>query len=121
MSILVRLLITAAALWVATRVVGGISFTGSTGALLGVALVFGLVNAFIRPVLSLLSLPVIFLTLGLFAFVINALMLLLTSAVSGSLGLGFSVAGFWAALVGSIVVSIVSAILNAFLANDTKR
>ena len=107
MSLIIRLLINAAALYAATRFVDGISFTGSSGALLGVALVFGVVNALIKPVIQFFSLPVIFLTLGLFALVINALMLMLTSGLSRSLGLGFSVRGFGAALVGSIVVSLV--------------
>jgi len=120
MSLIIRLLINAAALYAATRFVDGISFTGSSGALLGVALVFGVVNALIKPVIQFFSLPVIFLTLGLFALVINALMLMLTSGLSRSLGLGFSVRGFGAALVGSIVVSLVSAVLGLFLPGDKK-
>ncbi|MEO6446706.1 MAG: phage holin family protein [Gemmatimonadaceae bacterium] len=120
MSLLIRLLINSAALYVATRLVDGITFTGSTVALLGVALVFGLVNALIKPVIQFFSIPVIFLTLGLFALVINALMLLLTSGLSRSLGLGFHVAGFGSAFIGSIVVSLVSAVLGLFLAGDKK-
>ena len=68
------------------------------------ALVFGIVNAFIRPVAKLLALPLIILTLGIFALVVNGLMLWLTSSLSESLGLGFHVSGFWAALFGSLVV-----------------
>ena len=120
MTILIRLLINAAALFAATRFVSGISFTGSGASLLGVALVFAVVNTLIKPVLQLLSLPVLFLTLGLFALVINALMLLLTSSLSEGLGLGFSVQGFVPAVIGSIVVSVVSAVLNAFLGGDRK-
>jgi putative membrane protein len=115
---IVRLLINAAALWVATRVSGGISHTGGVGSLLAVALVFGIVNAFIRPLIKVLTIPVILLTLGLFTFVINGLMLWLTSALSGSLGLGFHVAGFWSAVVGALVVSLVSAILSIFVSAD---
>jgi len=115
MSLIVRLLINAAALYAATRFVSGISFSGSGGSLLAVALLFAIVNTLIKPFLQLLSLPVLFLTLGLFALVINALMLMLTSALSASLGLGFSVDGFLPALVGSVIVSLISAVLNAFL------
>ncbi|HET7583883.1 MAG TPA: phage holin family protein [Gemmatimonadaceae bacterium] len=118
MQFIVRLLINTAALWVATRLIGGITHTGGVGSLLVVALVFGVVNAVIRPVIKLLSLPVILLTLGLFTFVINALMLWLTSALSTSLGLGFHVAGFWSALVGALVVSVVSAILSIYVSAD---
>jgi putative membrane protein len=116
MRFLVRLLINAAALWVAVRLVHGITYEGGGWLpFLGVALVFGLVNAFIRPVLKLLSLPLIFLTLGLFALVVNGAMLWLTSALSGALGLGFHVDGCWTAILGALIVSIVSALLSVFL------
>ena len=82
-AFLLRLLINAAALWVAIQLVDGIDHRGSWWSLLFVALVFGVLNASIRPLLKLLSLPVIILTLGLFIFVINALMLMLTGWVSG--------------------------------------
>jgi putative membrane protein len=120
MRLLLRLLINAAALWVAVQVVGGVTHTGSTVSLLSVALVFGLVNAIIKPLLMLFTLPALILTLGLFTFVINALMLMLTSALSGAFGLGFHVEGFWSALVGALVISIVSAVLSMFLP-DRKR
>jgi putative membrane protein len=115
MTFIIGLLINAAALYVATRIVDGISFTGSWKSLLGVALVFAIVNTLVKPVLQFLSFPVIFLTLGIFLLVINALMLLLTSSVSRSFGLGFSVRGFGAALFGSIVISLVSMVLSALL------
>jgi putative membrane protein len=114
MYFLLRLLINAAALWVAIQVVGGIDHRGSWWSLLFVALVFGVLNASVRPLLKLLSLPILILALGLFIFVINALMLLLTGWVSGLLGLGFYVDGFWAALFGGIIVSIVSLLLSMF-------
>ena len=85
------------------------------------ALVFGIVNTFIGPVVKLLSLPLIILTLGLFALVVNGLLLWLTSALSDSLGLGFHVTGFWAALFGSVVVSIVSTVLWFFIAHESMR
>ncbi len=117
---IIRLLINAAALYATTRFVDGVSFTGSLQALLGVALVFGVVNTLIKPVIQFFSLPVIFLTLGLFAIAINAFMLMLTSSLSRSLGLGFSVRGFGAAFVGSIVVSLVSACLGVFVSDHKK-
>lgn len=112
MRFLIRLLVTAAALWAAIRLVSGITFTGSWGALLGVALVFGVVNAIVRPVLTFFTFPLLILSLGLFIFVVNALMLWLTSALSRSLGLGFHVTGFRAAFWGALVVSIVSFLLS---------
>lgn len=115
MYFLLRLLINAAALWVAIQLVDGIEHRGSWWSLLFVALVFGLLNASIRPLLKLLSLPIIILTLGLFIFVINALMLLLTGWVSGLLDLGFYVGGFWDAFFGGLVVSIVSLLLSMFM------
>jgi putative membrane protein len=120
MRLLLRLLINAAALWAAVQLVDGVTHTGSTVSLLGVALVFGLVNAIIKPLLMLFTLPALILTLGLFTFVINALMLMLTSALSGAFGLGFHVDGFWSALLGSLVISIASAVLSMFLP-DRKR
>ena len=116
MRFLVRLLINAVALWVAVKLVPGITYTGDLLPLLGVALVFGIVNAFLRPILKLLTLPLIFLTLGLFALVFNGLMLSLTSYFAGALGLPFHVEGCWTAIFGALVVSIVSAALSVFLA-----
>ena len=115
MRFALRLLINAAALWVATRIVPGVTHSGSGGALLLVALVFGLLNALLRPLLTILSCPLLILTLGLFTLVINAVILLLTSALSGSLGIGFHVDGFWAAFLGALVVSIVSILLSIFV------
>lgn len=115
MHFLLRLLATAAALWVAELIVPGITYTGGAIGLLVVALVFGFVNAIVRPVLKVLTCPLVVLTLGLFIFVLNGLMLWLTSALAQSLGIGFHVAGFWAALVGAIIVGIVSMVLNLFV------
>ncbi|MBK6488295.1 MAG: phage holin family protein [Gemmatimonadetes bacterium] len=119
MSLLLRLLVNAAALYAATRFVDGISFTGSIPALLGVALVFGIVNTLVKPIIAFFSIPAIFLTLGLFLLVINAVMLLLTASLSRSLGLGFAVRDFWSALLGAVVVSIVSMMLGTFV-DDSK-
>ncbi len=115
MRFLLRLLINAAALWVATRIVPGVTHSGSEASLFAVALVFGLLNALLRPLLAFLSCPLLILTLGLFTLVINAFILWLTSALSGSLGIGFHVDGFWAAFLGALVVSIVSILLSIFL------
>lgn len=113
MTLLLRLLITALSLWVATKFVPGISFRGDNyAALLGVALVFGAVNMIVKPILSLLSLPVVLITLGLFLFVINGLMLMLTSYLSARLNLGFHVDGILAAIIGSLVVSIAAGVLH---------
>ena len=112
MPFLIRLLVNAAALWVATRIVPGVTFDGGVLPFLAVALVFGVINATLRPVTKILTFPLILLTLGLFALVVNGLMLWLTSSLSVSLGLGFHVSGFWPAFFGALVVSIVSALLS---------
>jgi putative membrane protein len=103
MGFLARLFITAFALWIATELVPGVEARG-LGTLLLAALVFGLVNAVVRPVAVLISLPLTLVTLGGFLLVVNAAMLGLTAALLP----GFSVAGFWSALFGSVVVSVVS-------------
>jgi putative membrane protein len=123
MSILLSLLINAAALWVATRLVDGISFTGDVPTLLGVALVFGILNVVLRPILKLLTFPFFIITLGLFTFVLNAVMLLITSAASEALGLGFQVNGFVPAFIGALVVSLVSFALSLFIgpSRDDKK
>lgn len=121
MQFFARLLITAAALWAAVAVIPGISHIGPWYTLLAVALVFGVVNAFIRPLLLLLTCPLVVLTLGLFVLVLNAIMLWLTGALSTALGLGFHVAGFWAALFGGVVVAIVSTVLNLFVGTKPTR
>jgi putative membrane protein len=116
MRALVRLLVTAASLWVAVKIVPGLSFEGGVLAFLGVAAVFAVVNAVARPLTLLLSLPLLLVTLGLFWLVVNGLMLWLTAALSGALGLGFQVRGFWAAVLGALVVSVASWLLDRFVA-----
>jgi putative membrane protein len=120
MHIVLRLLINAAALWAATRIVPGIAFTGDWRLLFVVALVFGVLNVSVRPVLWLMTLPLLLVTLGLFTFVLNAVMLWLTGAISDALGLGFHVDGFGAAFLGALVVTIVSFVLSLFVAS-TRR
>src|SRR2546421_8813807 len=117
MGFLVRLLVNAAALWVATRLVPGVTFAGGWAPFVGVALVFGFINAFIRPIAKVLTFPLIIVTLGIFSLVVNGLMLWLTSALSGALDLGFHVRGFWAAFFGALVVSVVSTLLSMLIAD----
>ncbi len=119
-NLLIRLLANAIALGVATWVVGGITLQGPSTArqvltLLIVAAIFGLVNAVVKPIAKLLSLPFIILTLGLLIFVINALMLMLTSWISGQLEVTFHVDGFVDALLGSLVITLVSWLLSVVL------
>lgn len=112
MAFLIRLLVNAAALWVATQIVPGVSYEGGVLPFVVVALIFGVINATLRPLTKLLTCPLILLTLGLFALVVNGLMLWLTSSLAGALGLGFHVSGFWAAFFGALVVSIISTLLS---------
>ena len=121
MSILVRLIVNAAALWAATQLVPGVTYTGGALPFFGVALVFGVVNTIIRPVAKLLTFPLIIVTLGIFLFVINGLMLWLTSRLSAALGLGFHVAGFWPAFWGAMVVTIVSTLLSMMVGDGDRR
>jgi putative membrane protein len=121
MQIIWRLLINAAALWAATRITPGISFDGDWRTLLVVALIFGVLNVAVRPLIWFMTLPLLIVTLGLFTFVLNALMLWLTGVVSEWLGLGFHVDGFGAAFLGALVVSIVSFLLSLFVGSNTRH
>lgn len=121
MTVLWRIVVNAVALWAATQLVDGIRFTGAWPTLLLVALVFGVVNVTVRPVLKLLTFPLLILTLGLFTFVLNALMLWLTAAISDAFGLGFHVAGFRAAFWGALVVTVVSFALSLFVSRSDRE
>jgi putative membrane protein len=121
MPFLIRWLVNAAALWVATRLVSGVTYEGGWVRFLGVALLFGVINAFIRPIAKVLALPLIVLTLGFFALVVNGLMLALTSRLSTVLDLGFHVSGFRAAFLGALVVSIVSTLLSMMITDSGSR
>lgn len=118
MNFVIRLVVNAAALWLAARFINGIHHSGGWQSLVGVAVVFGVINAFVRPVLSFLSMPIQFVTLGLFTLVLNALMLMLTGWAAERLGLGFAVAGFIPALLGAILVSVVSLVLSSLLTDE---
>ena len=126
MRLVLRLLANAAALAVATFLLSGISLTapttqGKVVTLLVVALIFGLVNALVKPIFTLVTVPLLLLTLGLFLLVINALMLLLTSWVSTRVDLGWSVEGFGTGVLGALIVSVVSFFLNAFVPDRRRR
>jgi len=116
--LVMRLVINAAALWAAVRLVEGIRADTQVETLVVVALIFGIVNSVIRPIVIVLSCPLQILTLGLFTLVINALMLLLTSAFANSLGVEFRVDGFGAAFIGSLIISLVSVLLSVFLHDE---
>jgi putative membrane protein len=113
-SFAIRIFVNAVALSAAAWYVPGIRMAEGFVDVLWIALVFGVINAVIKPVLMLLSLPFLFLTLGLFTFVVNAALLLLTARLVGE----FEVEGFGAALVGSIVISVVSVILGMLVGGD---
>ncbi|KRV47241.1 hypothetical protein AQ490_07115 [Wenjunlia vitaminophila] len=125
-NIIVKTLVNAVAIGVATWVVTGITLTEEhwwedAGTLLVVALVFGVINVLVKPVVKLMALPLFVLTLGLITFVVNALMLWLTSWVSSALDLGFEVDGFWAALLGALIISVVSWGLNVAVPDRADR
>ncbi len=126
MRILTWLIVNALALGAAVWLFDGITLTGGTDTdkfvkLVVVGAIFGLITSFVRPLVRLLSLPLIILTLGLMLLVINAFMLMLTSAISDSLDLGFNVDGFWVALFGSIVISLASIVLESVLPRPRSR
>ncbi len=111
-AFIARTLVNAASLWVAVSLIPGVDYSGGWLPFLGVAVVFGVINAVLGRFMKLLSLPLIVVTLGIFLLVINAFLLWLTSTLSLALGIGFVVSGFWAAFWGGLVVSIVSALLG---------
>ncbi|WP_328340850.1 phage holin family protein [Streptomyces violaceus] len=120
MNFVVKTIANAGALAVAVWLLDKITLTGdSTGKKIGtliiVALIFGLVNFLVKPLVKLLSLPLLILTLGLFTLVVNALMLLLTSWLADQFDLSFQVDGFWTAVLGGLIISVVSWALNIVL------
>lgn len=118
---LIRLIITALSLAAAVKLVPGIDYTGTPLALLAVALVFGVVNAVLKPILTVLTCPLIFITLGLFTLVINAFLLMVTSSLSQGLGIGFAVGGFWPAFWGGLLIGIASTSLTVVLGPERQR
>ncbi len=120
MQLLIRLVISAVATGLTVWLLPGIHLTadttgGKVGTLLIVAAIFGLVNAVVRPLVTIAGFCLVVLTLGLFLVVINALMLLLTAWLAGTLGFGFEVDGFWWAVLGSIIISVVTSLISGLL------
>jgi putative membrane protein len=125
MKVVIRILVSAAALYLATVAISGIQLTtGSTESkvltLIVVALIFGVVNTVLKPIVKVLGCVFYVLTLGLIALVVNALLLLLTSWVAGKLSLPFHITGFWPAFWGAILIGVVSWLLNLLL-GDRKQ
>nr|WP_310376678.1 phage holin family protein [Catenuloplanes atrovinosus] len=119
-GILIRLGISALALWIATLIIPGISLEtdslgGAIGTLVAVAVIFGVVNAVLRPIIKVVGCGFYLLTLGLVALIVNGLLFMLTGWIAGELSLPFEVDGFWSALFGALLVSIVSWALNLFV------
>ena len=123
MHFLIKVAVNAVALWIAAIVVKGINLAESSHAwtskvvtIVLVALIFGLVNAVVKPIAKLLSFPFIVLTLGLFTFVVNAFMLQITEWISKPLGLSFTITHFfWDAIMGAVIITLVSMVLNLVL------
>jgi putative membrane protein len=119
---LIRWAINAIALYVAVSVVPGISLQSSNWlALVWLALIFGVINAFLGPLLKLLTCPLILLTLGLFTLIINTLLLYLAGYVGSAFGVGFTIDSFWYALLASLVISVVSIVLSLFFRDELKN
>ena len=120
MRLFIRLIISALATGLTVWLVPGIHLTASSNGekiltLLIVAAIFGVVNAVVRPLVTMAGACLVLLTMGLFLFVINALMLMLTAWLAGSLGFGFEVDGFWWAVLGSIIISLATSLLSGLL------
>ena len=107
-------------IYLAVLILPGIDFMGGWTGFLWLALIMGLLNALVRPLLKLLTCPLIVLTLGLFTLLINTLIFWLTSSIGQSLGLGLTVDGFWSAFLGGLIVSVVSVVLTVILKDEMK-
>jgi putative membrane protein len=117
---IIRWVINAIALYAAVWIVPGIDYLGSWTGILALALIMGLLNALVRPLLKFLTCPLIILTLGLFTLVINTFMLMLTSSIGQSFGIPLTVDGFWSALLGSLVISLVSIVMSVIFRDELK-
>lgn len=114
----IKWLVNTIAIMVAIKFVPGIVYAGDWWGILVVGLIFGLINTFIRPFIKLFALPLLILSLGLFTFIINAMMLTLTSLLSDKFHLGFHVEGFKAAFLGALVISLASMVLSCLIPSD---
>ena len=127
MSFLLRVIINAAAIWLATQVLGGLDVVSDEGAtstvlvLLAVGLVFGLVNAIVKPIVKAISFPLYIVTLGLFTLVVNALMLMLTGWLSERTDYGLRIDDFGTAVLGALIISIVSFLLSVVIPGARKK
>jgi putative membrane protein len=121
MKLVLRWVINAVALWVAITYIPGIHAQGGWMSLLGLAVIFGFVNALFRPLLKFLTCPLIILTLGLFILLINTLLFWLSGLIGQYFGIGFTVDGFWPAFFGSLVVSLVSMVLTLLVKDDLEN
>ena len=117
---ILRWMINIVAIYVAILIVPGIDLQSSLVSVLWLALIFGLINAFVRPLLKLLTCPLILLTLGLFTLLINTFLFWLTSQVGHAFGIDMVIAGFWPAFLGGLVVSVVSVVMTLILKDELK-
>ncbi|GAB2609574.1 phage holin family protein [Pseudactinotalea suaedae] len=131
---ILKVLINGVAIWLASLWIGGIDIVAGSDApetgepvlntvivVAVVALIFTLVNAIVKPIVKMLALPLYLLTLGLFFLVVNALMLMLTSWISGQTSFGLTVDGFWTAVLGALVISIISLVLSVILPDGERK
>ena len=114
MKLFIRWVINAFALWAAAALVSGIELSGGWVSIFIVAAIFGIINTILKPIVKLFSIPFIILTLGLFTLIINATMLGLTAYLTDAL----QVDGFWSAVLGSIIISIISTLLNVAIKDE---
>jgi len=117
----IKWLVNTIAIMLAIKFVPGIVYAGQWWGILVVGLIFGLINTFIRPFVKLFALPLLILSLGLFTFIINAMMLSLTSWLSDKFQLGFTVESFKAAFLGALVISIASMVLSCLIPSDDRK
>jgi putative membrane protein len=118
---ILRWVINAVALFLAVYLVPGVNLQGGWVSIIWLALIFGLINAFLRPLLKLLTCPLIILTLGLFTLLINTFLFWLTSQVGQAFGIGFTINGFWPAFLGGLVVTVVSVIMSLILKDELRH
>jgi len=110
--LILRIMINALSIAAAIKVIDGITFTGEWWKMIIIGAIFGVINALLKPLMMLFTLPLIVLTLGLFTLVVNAVLLILTATFSGPFNLGLHIDGFWSAFWGALIVSIVSMFLS---------
>jgi putative membrane protein len=117
---ILRWIINAIALYAAVYLVPGVRLEGNWVSIIWLALIFGLINAFLRPLLTVLTCPLIILTLGLFTILINTFLFWLTSPVGQAFGINLTIDGFWPAFLGGLVISVVSIIMSMVLKDERK-